>query len=134
MRALESEAVARVLVVDDDPDILRLVEFRLRKGGHQVRACAGGEEALQLVQERGAPDVAVLDVSMPGMDGFELQRRLRAIDGVKELPVIFLSAKVLPEDVERGRATGATYLTKPFSAVALLAAIERSVRTPDDAW
>jgi CheY-like chemotaxis protein len=119
--------MARVLVVDDDPDILELVQFRLRKGGHKVVAVGGGPEALEVVQERGAPDVVVLDVSMPEMDGFETLERLRGLDGLDGLPAIFLSARVLPEDVERGRAAGATYLTKPFSAVALLNAIERAV-------
>ena len=119
--------MAKVLIVDDDPDILRLVEFRLRKGGHRVVAVPGGPDALAVVDERGAPDVVVLDVTMPEMDGFETLRRLRALDGLAELPAIFLSARVLPEDVEAGRAAGATYLTKPFSAVALLQAIERAV-------
>ena len=119
--------MARVLVVDDDPDILKLVEFRLRKGGHKVVAVASGPQALDVVGERGAPDVVVLDVSMPEMDGFETLTRLREVDGLEELPAIFLSARVLPEDVERGRAAGATYLTKPFSAVALMNAIERAV-------
>ncbi len=119
--------MARVLIVDDDPDILELVEFRLKKGGHRVIAVNGGPQALAVVEERGAPDVVVLDVSMPEMDGFETLGRLRDLDGMNDLPAIFLSARVLPEDIERGRAAGATYLTKPFSAKALLAAIERSV-------
>jgi CheY-like chemotaxis protein len=122
--------MARVLIVDDDPDILELVEFRLKKGGHRVIAVSGGPQALAVVEERGAPDVVVLDVSMPEMDGFETLVRLRELDGMGQLPAIFLSARVLPEDIERGRAAGATYLTKPFSAKALLAAIERSV--PDE--
>jgi len=120
-------AMARVLVVDDDPDILQLVEFRLRKAGHKVVAVASGPRALEVVGERGAPDVVVLDVSMPEMDGFETLARLREADDLGDLPAIFLSARVLPEDVERGRAAGATYLTKPFSAVALMKAIERAV-------
>jgi CheY-like chemotaxis protein len=78
------------------------------------------------VGERGAPDVVVLDVTMPGMDGFETLEHLRGLDGMAELPAIFLSARVLPEDIERGRSAGATYLTKPFSAVALLNAVERA--------
>ncbi len=126
--------MARVLVVDDDPDILRLVDFRLRKGGHRVVTATGGQEALDVVGERGAPDVVVLDVTMPGMDGFETLERLRGLEGLSELPAIFHSARVLPEDVERGRSTGATYLTKPFSAVALLKAVDAAAAAQDGGW
>jgi len=122
--------MARVLVVDDDPDILNLVSFRLRQKGHKVISADSGQEALSIVEERGTPDVAVLDVTMPAPDGFELLRLLRAREGAAELPAIFLSARVLPEDIEAGRAMGATYLTKPFVATALINAVERAVTTP----
>jgi CheY-like chemotaxis protein len=120
--------MARVLVVDDDPDVLNLVSFRLRKADHKVIAVAGGQEALDVVAERGAPDVAVLDVMMPGIDGLTLLQRLRGIDGLERLPAIFLSARVQPEDIEAGRALGATYLTKPFVATALLRAIDAALK------
>ena len=126
--------MARVLVVDDDPDILNLVRVKLRARGHQVLGAGSGMEALQVVEERGAPEVAVLDVSMPVMTGLELLQRLRGRDGLGELPAIFLSARVLPEDVEAGRALGATYLTKPFVTSALLDAVERLTTPPDGGW
>jgi len=116
--------VAKVLVVDDDHDVLNLVSFRLRKAQHKVIAVSGAEEALSVVAAHGAPDVAVLDVTMPGTDGLELLRSLRARDGLHDLPAIFLSARVQAADIEAGRALGATYLTKPFVATALLNAIE----------
>ncbi len=119
--------MSRVLVVDDEPDIRALVEFRLRKAGHRVLAAGSAREALALVEERGAPDVAVLDVTMPEVDGFALLDRLRALDGLAALPAIFLSARVAPDDIATGRAAGATYLTKPFVAPALLSAIERAL-------
>ncbi len=122
--------MARVLVVDDDPDILNLVSFRLRQKGHKVISANSSQEALSIVEERGTPDVAVLDVTMPAPDGFELLRLLRAREGAAELPAIFLSARVLPEDIEAGRAMGATYLTKPFVATALINAVEKAVTTP----
>lgn len=125
--------MARVLVVDDDHDILTLVEHRLRKGGHKVIAVSTGQEALDVVAERGAPDVAVLDVTMPGMDGLELLRRLRGYEGLGALPAIFLSARVQPEDIAAGRALDATYLTKPFSGVALLKAVDR-VAVDEEGW
>jgi len=124
--------MARVLVVDDDPDILNLVSFRLRQSGHKVIALGSSEEALQVVDERGLPDVAVLDVTMPATDGFELLRLLRQREGAEQLPAIFLSARVLPEDIEAGRAMGSTYLTKPFVATALLRAVERAARAEEE--
>jgi two-component system, OmpR family, response regulator len=117
--------MARVLVVDDDPDVLNLVSFRLRKAQHKVIAVSGGLEALQVVAERGAPDVAVLDVAMPITTGFELMLALRRVEGLEDLPVIFLSGRVEPHHVEAGRALGGHYLTKPFSANALTKVIEK---------
>lgn len=122
--------MARILVVDDDHDILKLVEHRLRKGGHQTIAVSSAQEALDVVRDRGKPDIAVLDVGMPGMDGMELLRRPRDLEGVDDLPAIFLSARVQPEDIEAGRALGAAYLTKPFSGVALLNTVTKIAREP----
>ena len=123
--------MARVLVVDDDPDLLNLVSFRLRKAQHKVIAVPEGQEALAVVAERGAPDVAVLDVMMPGIDGLTLLGRLRELEGLQRLPAIFLSARVQPEDIEAGRSLGATYLTKPFVATALLRAIDAALASPE---
>lgn len=118
--------MSKLLVVDDDPDILALVQLRLQRAGHRVLGAASGAEALSIVAERGIPDLAVLDVSMPGMSGLELLSTLRQQQG-KDLPAVFLSARVQPEDIERGRALGASYLTKPFVASALLSAVERAL-------
>jgi CheY-like chemotaxis protein len=126
--------LARVLVVDDDEDIRNLVQARLRAAGHLVVSAASGPEALDLVTEKGAPDVAVLDVSMPGMTGLELLQQLRGREGMSELPVVFLSAKVQDEDIEAGRELGATYLTKPFVATALLDAVAKAVPAADGSW
>ncbi|RKS80475.1 response regulator receiver domain-containing protein [Motilibacter peucedani] len=126
--------MARVLVVDDDEDIRGLVSMRLKAAGHRVVAVGDGNAALALVEERGLPEVAVLDVSMPGMDGFQLVQALRGLGG-SDVRVVFLSARVQEHDVARGREVGATYLTKPFIASALINAVERS--TPvgaDDVW
>jgi CheY-like chemotaxis protein len=117
--------MSRVLVVDDDPNLRQLVTIRLQKAGHQVRGADSAAEALSVVADRGAPDVVVLDVTMPGMTGLELLPALRGLDGCTELPAIFLSGRIEHHEVEAGRALGATYLTKPFSAHALTKAIER---------
>ena len=117
--------MARVLVVDDDPDILALVQRQLQARGHQTLGAANPQDALAVLDGRAAPDVAVLDVTMPRMTGLELAAELRSREGLEGLPVVFLSARVQPEDVAAGRALDATYLTKPFRGAALAAALEK---------
>ena len=119
--------MARVLVVDDDPDLLTLVEMQLRHHGHRVVTAASGPEALALVEAKGAPDVAVLDIAMPGMNGLALLTELRARDGLADLPAIFLSARVGPEDIKAGTSLGAVYLTKPYVMSSLLGALETAL-------
>ena len=126
--------MARVLVVDDNEDILNLVQARLKKGGHQVVGAASAGDALTVIQSKGAPEVMVLDVDMPGMSGLELLKELRQREGFENLPAIFLSAKVQPEDIRAGQDLGATYLTKPFVASALLKAVEKALPEPSDTW
>lgn len=104
-----------VLVADDDPDILALVRFRLERDGCEVVSAADGVTALELALER-TPDLAVLDVMMPRLDGYSLTRRLREHAPTNAMPIILLTARVLEADVERGVAAGADdYVTKPFS-------------------
>ncbi|MEX0874279.1 MAG: response regulator [Actinomycetota bacterium] len=122
--------MARVMVVDDDPDLLALVEIQLRQHGHLVSKASSGAEALEVIAAKGAPDIAVLDVAMPGMNGFDLLKELRTRDSLKNLPVIFLSARVNPEDVEAGRALDAVYLTKPYVMSALLDTIDQLLKAP----
>lgn len=120
--------MAKVLVVDDDPDIVELISLRLGSRGHKVMTAGRGTEALQIVAERGAPDLAVLDVTLPTMTGLELLVKLREATGDPELPAVFLSGRVAPEDIAAGRALGARYLTKPFVASALLKAVDELSR------
>jgi len=117
--------MAKVLIVEDTADLRTLLEVRLRQSGHLVLSAASGEEALAVLAEKGRPDVAVLDVVMPGMTGLELHAQLRADPAFTTVPVIFLSGRVQAEDVEAGRALGAVYLTKPVVISALTKAIER---------
>jgi CheY-like chemotaxis protein len=117
--------MAKVLVVDDDPDILTLVQTWLKRGGHKVAVTSSGPEALAMVEEKGRPDVCVVDVSMPEMSGLELVKILHERPETKDVPVIFLSARVLPEDIEEGKKLGNVYLTKPFIGKALLDAVEK---------
>ena len=104
-----------VLIADDDEDILALVRATIERSGHEVMAVADGAAALSAMAER-RPDLAVLDIAMPELDGLEVLRRLRADDETKDLPVILLTAQAQAADVERGFATGASaYVRKPFS-------------------
>jgi DNA-binding response OmpR family regulator len=104
-----------VLVADDDPDILMLVRLRLEREGFEVVGAFDGQTALDLALER-APDVAVLDVTMPRLDGYEVTRRLRGHDGTRATAVILLTARVQETDLQEGVAAGADdYVTKPFS-------------------
>jgi CheY-like chemotaxis protein len=120
--------MAKILVVDDDVDVRTLIEVRLRRIGHRVVSAASGEDALAVVADKGAAELLVLDVLMPGISGLELLATLRedpAFDGV---PVIFLSGRVLEGDIAAGRALGATYLTKPVVLTALAAAVETALQ------
>jgi DNA-binding response OmpR family regulator len=104
-----------VLVADDDPDILGLVRFRLEREGCEVVTAADGEAALELALAR-PPDLALLDVMMPRLDGVEVVRRLRANETTRSIPIILLTARVQESEVARGIDAGADdYVTKPFS-------------------
>lgn len=111
----------RVLVVDDEPRILKFLIVRLKFAGYEVLTASGGMEALEQLQAQ-EPDMLVLDVVMPGMDGFETLRQIRAFSSV---PVIILSAKETNSDKIKGLELGADdYLAKPFSPDELVARIE----------
>jgi DNA-binding response OmpR family regulator len=104
-----------ILAVDDDEIILDLVVYRLEHSGYRVITARDGAEALRIaLAER--PALAVIDVMMPKLDGYELTRLLRTHDETKEMPVILLTARVQEADVDRGFEAGADdYLRKPFS-------------------
>jgi two-component system, OmpR family, response regulator len=114
--------VALLLVVEDEPDILALVERRATAAGHQVLAADGLESAHELVREHGAPDAAVLDVDLPGTDGFTLLEELRR--RTPNLPAVFITALWSPDVPARAARTGSRLLPKPFALPALDAAID----------
>jgi two-component system, OmpR family, response regulator MtrA len=108
-------ALPLVLIADDDADILSLVRAVLERAGNEVISVGDGAQALASVTER-KPDLAVLDISMPEVDGLEVLRRLRADSATSELPVVLLSARAQEADVKRGFELGASaYVKKPFS-------------------
>jgi DNA-binding response OmpR family regulator len=111
-------------VADDDRDILELVAFRLERADYDVVTANDGAEALSVAEER-APDLAVLDVMMPRLDGYEVTRRLRDRGETERIPVILLTARVQEADVQRGFDAGADdYLKKPFSPQELCARVQ----------
>jgi CheY-like chemotaxis protein len=120
--------MAKILIVEDDPDIMELVRRHLGKAGHRIIGRDSAEEALDILRDKDPPDVAVLDVSLPGMDGRSLAKRIRGDDRTSGIRIIFLTASVDPEEIEASKELCDAYLTKPFIANALLATIEK-VRT-----
>ena len=128
-----NDRVPRVLVVDDEPNIRELVQVALKFHGCSVTTAASGKDAIRQA-EATKPDLIVLDVMMPDMDGFEVCRRLRAAGN--EVPVIFLTARDTSSDTVTGLAIGGDdYVTKPFSVEALAARVRavlrRAARTSD---
>lgn len=116
--------MARILVADDDVDIRELVEFKLSTLGHDVIAVADGSAAIDACQVQ-RPDLAVLDVMMPGLSGLDAMRAIRADPGLADLPVILLTARAQESDVETGFDSGADdYMTKPFSPRELASRVE----------
>jgi two-component system, OmpR family, alkaline phosphatase synthesis response regulator PhoP len=115
----------KILVVDDERHIVRLVEVNLVKEGYQVLTAFDGVEALEKVQAE-KPDMVILDVMMPRMDGFEVLKKLQADPKTAEIPIIMLTAKAQDADIFRGWSSGvSSYLTKPFNPRELLTFVER---------
>ncbi|MCB1315468.1 MAG: response regulator [Leptospiraceae bacterium] len=116
-----------ILCVDDTAGILHLLESLLSKEGYHVSCAASGDEAVQRAEET-TPDLILLDVTMPGMDGFETCRRLKSIIALRETPVIFLTSRTESDDVVRGFEVGAVdYVFKPFQKPELLSRIRTHV-------
>src|SRR4249919_2890273 len=117
-----------ILVVDDDPDIARFVEVNLRSAGYDVAVAADGEEALEKAGEL-RPDLVLLDVMMPRIDGFEVAQRLRKNPQTANTSIIMLTAKALSADKVTGLQSGADdYIIKPFDPIELLARVKGTLR------
>jgi DNA-binding response OmpR family regulator len=120
-----SEANGRrtILVADDEEDVRELVTYRLSRSGYEVIGAGDGLEALELATQ-SPPDLMVLDVMMPKLDGYELTRRVRAEETLRSIPVILLTARSQESDVDRGFEVGADdYLRKPFNPDELVARV-----------
>lgn len=114
----------KILLVDDDPNILLSLEFLMRKNGYDVLIARNGAEALELLNEE-IPDLTVLDIMMPDVDGYEICKHIKSQESLKNGKVIFLSAKSREIDIAKGYELGAElYITKPFSNKELVAKIQ----------
>jgi two-component system alkaline phosphatase synthesis response regulator PhoP len=121
-------AKEKILVVDDEEDILELLKFKLSQEGYQVTSAASGEEALSCVRS-GTPDLIVLDLMLPGIDGIEVTRELKNDPDTKNIPIVMLTAKGEEADIVIGLELGADdYITKPFSPRILIARVKAVLR------
>jgi len=118
----------KILAVDDEEDILELLKFNLSREGYQVHCAESGERALRLVRSE-SPDLIVLDLMLPGIDGLEVTRYLKNDPGTKNIPIVVLTAKGEEADIVTGLELGADdYITKPFSPRILLARVRAVLR------
>ena len=112
--------MAKVLVVDDEPNIVLSLEFLMEQAGFQVVTAYDGEAALERIND-SAPDLLLLDISLPGISGFDVLEHLRHSEATAQLPVIMLTAHGRDIEREKGLALGADdYITKPFSTQSLI--------------
>ncbi len=119
--------MTRVLLAEDDADIRHLVTYKLTRAGFELVAVPDGSAAVRVARQ-DPPDVAVLDVRMPRMSGLEVCRRLRTDPATADIPIIVLTARARPQDVESAYAAGASdYVVKPFSPRELLRRVEAAV-------
>ena len=121
-----------ILVVDDDPGILRVVEITLQRSGYEVKTAPNGQEALKLLRHT-VPDLMILDIVMPGLSGFDLCHIVKRDQRLQHVPVIFFTAQDSPKDFRAGMDSGAViYLLKPFKPERLLQSVRVALsgRTP----
>ena len=105
----------KILIVDDDPYILLSLEFLMKKGGNEVMIARNGTEALETINTK-KPDLILLDIMMPDVDGYSICKYIKSTKALKDIIVVFLTAKTQEADVEKGYKLGAAkYISKPFS-------------------
>jgi len=120
----------KIILAEDEPQIARLIEFKLKKEGYEVVWKENGEEALAAIKTE-KPDLILLDVMMPVMNGYEVLRRVKEDENLKNIPVVMLTARAQEKDVVKGIDLGADdYIIKPFHPAELLARVKRILGKP----
>ncbi len=120
--------MAKILIAEDEPDIRLLIKFTLEFAGHEVIVTQNGSEALEnaiaMAEKDKLPDLIIMDVRMPRMTGYEACKKMKEIDKLKPIPIVFLSAKGQEAEVQTGLAAGAmAYIIKPFAPDQLTAQV-----------
>jgi len=124
--------MAKILIAEDEPDIRDLIIFTLRFAGYEVVAASNGEEAVELARQE-MPDMIILDVRMPKKTGYEACQMIKADPEMKDIPVLFLSAKGQESEIQTGLQAGATeYLLKPIAPDQLVSRIQEVLTRTDD--
>src|SRR2546430_2778795 len=120
---------ARVLVVDDEADLVRILQFGLQGIGYQVETASDGQEALKKAREQ-KPDLILLDLMLPKLDGYKVCRMLKFDERYKSIPIVILSARTQEADREMARSTGADlFITKPYNLEEILQTIQNLLQT-----
>ncbi len=119
---------ATILIVDDEQDILELIEYNLKNEGYSILRAQAGEQAIKIAKQ-SLPDLIVLDLMLPGIDGLEVTRYLRSTEQTRDMPIVMLTAKGEESDIITGLELGANdYISKPFSPKVLVARIRAILR------
>jgi len=114
-----------ILIVDDDQGITRLLKIELEQEDYDISVASDGAEGFEKIKE-AKPDAIILDIMMPGMDGYEMLKILKADDETKNIPVVILSVKTHEKDIEKAKKLGAElYITKPFDSIELIKGIRK---------
>lgn len=118
----------KILIVEDNESLLRLESILLTTKGYLVQGAMTGVAALAAIAEK-IPDLILLDIMLPGMDGFEVCERIKKNPATRHIPIIFLTAKKTPEDIFRGEEVGVDkYITKPFKSAMVMETIEQLLK------
>lgn len=121
-------AKPKILVIEDEPDLLEVIQYNLEREGHKVVVCRNGEQGLSRIRTDN-PDLVILDLMLPGMDGVEVCRQVKADPVTKAIPIIMVTAKGEESDIVLGLGIGADdYITKPFSPRELVARVKVVLR------